>query len=189
VVLSSAWISCVSNVDTSVSENTYFDLDSLISSQILLLVDLDPEITKDASLGDQKEQAGMRLDSLGWEKELKVFRDANINKPAYRGLYQVSKGIDDSYSNLLYDSYLLKNEGHLPVKDLRVFYLEEVLNVKKVEVELNENNELFESKRSLVLEFEEIRDKPVLRSYVVKGEQKLTLNDQVNYEVSVQLNF
>ena len=40
----------------------------------------------------EKEGTLLQLDSLGWENELKIFREANIDKPAYLGSYIINTG-------------------------------------------------------------------------------------------------
>ena len=52
---------------------------------------------------------------------------------------------------------------------------------------MNDKNELFESERELTMIFDDRDRVPILSSYYVKGNQKLKLNEVVNYEVSGSL--
>ncbi|NNF22486.1 MAG: hypothetical protein HKN67_11125 [Saprospiraceae bacterium] len=168
-------------------ETNYFSLDSLVDAQIAELIRLSPGLEKQAFLDSVTEQTILQLDSAGWENELKVFREANIDKPAFYGSYTVNMKKEDAYSNLLYDEYLASDSAKLSVKSLRIYYLEKKALIKKFEVVLNDKNELFESDRQLKMIFEDRESGSLLSSYHVKGSQRLKLNEVVTYEVSSNL--
>jgi len=168
---------------------SYYDMDSLVTTQIVELMRLDPEVKKTAILDDGEEEEKFHLDSLGWEKELQVFRDANINKPAFLGFYDVTREVEDNYSNLVFDEYNSSGEGKFAVKNFKVYYLRKPQNIKKVVIVLNEQNELFKSERNLEMTFEEQGSNPLISSYNVNGSQKLKLKDPMSYEVKVELTF
>jgi len=168
-------------------ESNYFSLDSLVDAQISQLILLSPGLEKEAVLDSAGENTFLQLDSMGWENELRIFREANIDKPAYLGSYLVNTEKKDAYSNLLYDEYLASDSEKLIVKSLRIYYLDKRVSIKKLEVILNDKNELFESDRQLSMTFEGRGQRSVLSSYHVKGNQKLKLNQVVNYEVSSNL--
>ena len=164
-------------------------MDSLISSQIDQLIVLKPEVEKNAFLDSATERKLLQLDSLGWEKELKIFREANIDKPAYYGSYNMLIQEHDTFSNLLYDEYKATDSEKLTVKSLRVYYLESKSSLKKVEILMKDKNELFESQRELLMIFDERNGLPLLSSYEVMGSQKLKLNKSVNYEMIGNLTY
>lgn len=167
----------------------YFNMDSLIDSQVEKLKSINPELEKNAYLDGKKESVSIHLDSTGWEKELKVFRDANIDKPAYYGYYERSSSQKDTFSNLLFDEYSIEDDENVPVKSLKIFYLDTREAIKKIEIIMKDENELFESERHLLMNFESREDEPILNSYQVKGIQKLKLNDSVKYEMKGRLIF
>lgn len=168
-------------------ESNYFSLDSLVDAQISQLILLSPGLEKEAFLDSAGEQNYLQLDSLGWENELRIFREANIDKPAYLGSYIFSSEKKDAYSNLLYDEYLASDTEKLIVKSLKIYYLDKITSIKKIEVILSDKNELFESDRQLSIMFENREGGSLISSYHVKGNQKLRLNQVVNYDVSSNL--
>lgn len=170
-------------------ESIYFSLDSLVDAQISQLILLSPGLEKEAILDSEAERTFLQLDSMGWENELRIFREANIDKPAYLGSYLVNTEKKDEYSNLLYDEYLPSDSEKLVVKRLRIYYLDTRAKIRKLEVILNDKNELFESDRQLSMTFEDRNRRLVLSSYHVRGNQKLKMNQVVNYEVSSNLNY
>ena len=115
--------SCQENEYQSTSSTYYFDLDSLVSEQIITLTRLKAGLNKEAQLDDTFEKVSLHPDSLAWENELKIFREANINKYAYSGLYMVQKKKQDDFSNLFFDEYRAETPEKLPVDNLKVYYL------------------------------------------------------------------
>ena len=183
-------LACKYEMNNQVLATGYFSMDSLVDQQINRLTILNPELEKEAVLDDQSVSVKIHLDSLGWENELKVFRDANIDKPAFYGVYSLVSAVQDSFSNLLYNEYSISSDSEdLPVKNLRIYYLDGMHAIKKIEILIKDKNELFESERHLLLNFENREGIPLLSSYHVQGSQKLQLNDSVKYEMNSILIF
>lgn len=181
-------VSCRMQVNDGTDDH-YFSMDSLVDSQIEQLIKLNPELHKEATLNGADEDKTLHLDSLGWENELKIFREADIDKPAFHGSYDIIKGEQDVFSNLLYDEYIPQNPENLPVKSFRVYYLHSPDVLKKIEIRIKDKNELFSTESSLSMSFDERGDLSVLSFYEVKGSQKLTLNDSVHYSMNSTLIF
>lgn len=179
--------SCQKNEYQSLNSSYYFDLDSLVSEQIIALTRVKAELNKEAQLGDDSESISLHPDSLAWESELKIFRESNINKYAYSGLYLVQKKKPDDFSNLFFDEYSAESPDKLPVDKLKVYYLESPEFLKKIVVELSAKNELFESAQKLLMTFEDVEGKPLLMTYEVEGSQKLKLNNPVKYQVKAKI--
>jgi len=187
ILLTLISISCSNQQGNGGGESKYFSLDSLVDSQVSQLSILTPSLRKEAILDESKENALLQLDRVGWENELKIFKEANIDKPAYYGAYTIMTGKQDQFSNLLYDEYLASDTEDVEVKSLKIYYLGTKSTIKKVEVKLIEKNELFESERELSMIFDDRENGPILSSYHVKGNQKLKLNKVVTYEISGNL--
>ena len=181
--------SCTAEVSNPGKAPDYFSLDSLIEVQVERLTVLNPKLEKSAILDGQRETKDIHHDSVGWENELKVFRDANIDKPAYYGYYNLKTAQSDKFSNLLFDEYSVRDDNDVPVKSLKIFYLDVKEALKKIEVVVIDKNELFNSERHLLMNFDNRQGSPLLSSYLVKGGQKLKFNEEVSYEMNGKLIF
>ena len=181
--------SCLVQPDQDGSGSRYFSMDSLIDNQVAQLMLLKPELRKEAILDDNNEDIQLQLDSLGWENELKIFREANIDKPAYYGSYIVKRAEKDTNSNLLFDEYLASEPDKVHVQSMRVYYLDHNKAMKKVLIIIEDKNELFESERNLLMIFDDRGGNAVLSTYQVQGKQRFKLNDSVTYQVNGTLIF
>ena len=86
--------------------NTFYGIDSLVSSQINNLAQLGPIVTKEARIHENEETLEMNLkDTLAWKKELDVFRLLDLNKAINLGSYKIEDGIRDKASNLVIQEF------------------------------------------------------------------------------------
>lgn len=182
-------IGCQRDPISSSDSEQYFDLSAIVNEQIELLTDLNPEITKQSKLGEDSTLVTLRLDSLGWSEELQIFKEVNINLPAYYGLYTITKSKEDAYSNLFYDDYQADSSSNLAVRSLRIYYLKNLKDIKRIEVSVMEINELFKANRYLEMRLENRRDVVTLNSYRISGNQKLIVGDPTNYFIQAELDF
>jgi len=127
----------------------------------------------------------MPTDSVAWKKEFEIFNVLNsINKPVNRARYRIELN-SDKKSNLKVKSFLTNDD--LSVKYLRVYYQHSPAQIKKIEASYEESNVLYHSAKILSLQFEQIRDTPVLTSFSIRGGQKMFLDDTVQYNISGRL--
>jgi hypothetical protein len=66
----------------------YVDLQGFFSAEAGRLNAQKPTFTKTVSINGKTESKLLNK-SIDWEKELSVFKEADINKPAFRGMYQI----------------------------------------------------------------------------------------------------
>lgn len=167
----------------------YFPMDSLVEAQVFTLFESGGRLSKEAVIGDKHEQAGMVNDTTGWRNELSIFAQLNdINKASNRGLYRVEKGKRDVNSNLLI--YSMECTEPRPVEYLKIYYLGDLKNLRKIEARYHEEDlllssaRLLSSTRELTMNFENINNKIVLTSYSITGGQKTMLGDSVQFSVN-----
>jgi hypothetical protein len=67
----------------------YVDLQGFFSAEAGRLNAKKPTFTKTVCINGKKESKVLNK-SIDWEKELSVFKEADINKPAFKGMYQIS---------------------------------------------------------------------------------------------------
>jgi hypothetical protein len=165
----------------------YYNIDSLFQAQSQLLFSTKASLTKVAVLGDKKEETKFSPDSLGWIREFGTLSELSlINKPIYRGLYDVNDG-SDVKSNLRVLSYTVKKGKKVPVPLLRIYYLGSLNNIRHIEGSYNEENELYSGSHILSLELQDVYNKTVITSYSIQGHQKMILADAVDFTIDGQI--
>jgi hypothetical protein len=163
--------------------NNYYPIDSLVQAQIEFLTASKAQLTKKAEInGDEETSTFAPKDSAAWAHELDIFAELNsINSPVNIGKYNSKAGLRDSTSNL--SIHLITSRTAVPVVLVKIFYLERLSNIKRVEALYREENSLLKGSRNLILEFEEINNKTVLVSYSIEGSQQMFLGDAVQFAV------
>ncbi len=165
------------------SGDTYYNLDSLFQSQTQLLISSKAKVNKIAQLGGKKETSSFLPDSLGWIDEFGTLSElALINKPIYRGSYQVSDEKDNK-SNLRILYYSLKKDKKSPIQFVRIYYLGSLSNIKRIEGLYNEENELYTGSRNLSVELQDVYNKKMITYYSIEGHQKMILADSVDFKI------
>ena len=181
-VLSMLLLSCSNEKQRAVS---LYNVDSLINTQIQYLLDHKAEINKKAILNGAEEVATTNPDSAAWSEELAIFFELGVvNKPIHRGTYKTETSADIK-SNLRVKSFTTTED--LPVKFLKVYYQDSMVQLRKIEAQYDEANALYSSKRLLTMEFQKIYGKTILTSYSIAGGQKMFLHDSVQYTIRANI--
>ena len=116
-----------------------------------------------------------------------MFRQLDlINKPLFRNTYQIEEGEKDTKSNLLIRSYRAKTPS--PVLFVKFYYRSSPRELKKIESVFQEENSLYDTRRNLLLEFDDSSGSLLLSGYQLSGTQKMILNDTVNFSVNVSFS-
>jgi hypothetical protein len=138
-------------------------------------------------INGKEDDSSLILDSLKLANELDVFRQLDvINKPLYRTIYQIEDGEKDTKSNLLIRSYTAKSPS--PVPFVKFYYRSSPRELKKIESFFHEENSLYDTRRNLLLEFDDSSGSLLLSGYQLSGAQKMILNDTVNFSVNVSFS-
>ena len=163
--------------------NQYYAVDSLIHAQIEILKSSKATLTKTAEIdGIEETSSYVPIDSAAWANELDIFAELQvINNPVNTNKYIVENSNNDPSSNLLVRSFTGKKT--LPVVYLKVFYLDDLSKVRRVEALYKEENSLLKGSRQLILEFQDVHNKTVLTSYFIEGSQKMFLGESVKFSV------
>lgn len=162
----------------------YYAMDSVLNAQIQYLAQSGATLTKKASIDGKEEQTTfVPKDTDYWRYEFDVFAELNdINKPANVGKYRIVPDVKDTNSNLLI--YTVESTEPLPIAFLKVYYLNTLTNIRKIEGLYHEESSLLRSTRQLSMEFHDINNKIVLTSYSITGGQKMLLGDSVQFSVT-----
>lgn len=153
----------------------YYNVDSLIRSQVLELSEGNFQIEKTVLMDDTSETKIMTLDSAGWIRELNFLDQLNINQPRLVGAY-------DSLMDGSVIKYTPKFNSELPIRFLEIEKNnKELLSISG---KLVEKNDIYETSMEATLNFKN----NLLDSYIINGYQKLILKDSVFYEIKASVH-
>lgn len=156
----------------------YFDAPALLDAQIKQLEQQRPALEKQAQLRDGKAET-VQIAQPNWADELQLFYQADINKPALRGAYQVQT--TDSAGLTRRTFRRLPDVDH-PVTELTVVQAGKL--VRELRATVDQDNPLFFSGKRLHLRF---GPDGALSSYEVLGRQKLVGFDTTRYVARGQI--
>ncbi len=164
----------------------FFDVDSLVTEQILYLADARPEVIKAGEVqGSAAEETVTRPDSLQWTRELAIFKNVDINKPRLREQYrEETKTLDNGDRQI---SYVPIEKGDLIVQHITLRYDGE--NLRVLEATIKDTNPLYSSKRDIRMEFEGNADELRLASYFIEGGQKMRIKDSVTFDLNARISY
>jgi len=181
-------LSCTDPVKRESEGLKYYDLNGLIDQQLIWLIEFNPKIQKTAVLNGIPESSSMRLDSVQWARELKIFRDADLNKSRLRQEYRVVEDLSEPTSNLKIRLYEAINKEIMEVEYLKIFYVEKEVDLRKLEASVREKNSLFSSRKTLYMTFEDDGNGSIkINHFKIEGQQKMILMDTVKFSLEVTL--
>ena len=183
--LSSLLIAC-QGVEPQENDD-YFDVLGLLDKQYELLKINTVSLTKEAIIDLDTAVTSFVPDTTQWKNELGIFRRLDINKPKWRGQYVISEA-EDQFSNLTIRTYTTNN-AEAEVKYLKLYYLANIADLRRIEASWQENNPVYTSERYLTLYFEDISNKIVLSAYEVRGSQKMMLQKKVPFSIKSMLDY
>ena len=170
------WLSaCESNKIGLEKTNIYFSLQNFIQIQENRLDSIKPKVNKTIFQKGAKESKTLQIKS--WNYELRVFKEANINKAIYKDMYEVK---DSLTSASLFRIHSAKNKDfHTQI--LTVEFDKNQKKVKSIFVFFKKDDFLFQSERRIYLTCNQGN----LASYHIKGFQKGLFNSLTKYETQV----
>lgn len=83
-------------------EKIYFDLEGFFEKEIRSLSELKPYVSKSISFNNKLQSK--TTNEISWEKELRFFKESDINKPAWKYGYRTDT-IEDPVKNTIRISY------------------------------------------------------------------------------------
>jgi hypothetical protein len=125
--------------------NVYYDVAGFVKGQIAELSAKKPLVDKNVLVNNEHNQQATR--DVNWNRELELFTQADINKPALRSSYQITRP-----DSLTYEYTLKKSEERLTVRSLLVKLDPATHQPRRIEAVLQTNNPLYSSERHLLLE-------------------------------------
>lgn len=157
--------------------NVYYDVLGYVKAQISDLSIQKPLIMKAVAINEKRNQQTTR--DINWSRELELFTQADINKPALRTSYQITRPDSLTYQ------YTLKNsEERLTVRSLSVRLDAVTHKPSRIEAVLQTKNPLYSSERHLLMESGAgVNRQWHVQHYTVSGFQKLPYFDKNDFLV------
>lgn len=185
VILSIVLLSCskLKIEEPEVPAVYYYNFDSLLKAQTEALVTQKASISKKAWVDNDSSAYMYRPDSGQWADELNILSKIDINKPVLRDAY-TTKIEDDPNSNLRVKSFSAKKPQDVEVKYFKLYYLQNIENLRRIEIYYNEKNPVYKSSRDLTLLFDHVHDKILLERFEIKGGQKMIMKDSVQFLIN-----
>ena len=161
--------------------NVYYDVAGFVQNQTKALSDAKPLVSKQVQINNDKSQH--KTSDIDWTRELELFLQADINKPALRNSYQITRPDSTTYQ------YTLKpTEERLTVRSLLVRLDAQTQQPRQIEAVLATSNPLYTSERRILLE-----GKPTtgaswsIHHYRLTGFQQLPFFDKSTFFVEGRL--
>lgn len=155
----------------------YYDVAGFVNEQIADLTARQPAVQKTVSVDDKQSQ--QTSTGINWSRELGLFLQVDLNKPALRNSYRIERP-----DSLTYVYTLKPTEETLTVRSLTVQLAEPNGKPRRIEAVLQTDNPLYTSERHLL--FEKMPGNPSTH-YSIKGFQKLAYMSKRDFAVDGQV--
>jgi hypothetical protein len=161
-------------------DTRFFDLAAFIKAQSALLDSLHPKVRKKVTIGNTVEEK--IVTETNWTKELELFNQADISKPALQASYEIE---NESEQVRIYKAKANENP--------KVKYIKATLDPKtgqivSLEALISRNNYLYHSEKKIWLQCQiSSQGKSQIKAYRISGMQKLIFNDQVPYQIEAEI--
>mgnify|MGYP001055802795 CR=1 FL=1 len=161
------FIQCSNKSNSSEYPVVHFDIKGLIQNQISKLEQNDSQLQKNLKFNDRESK--VHSDSIEWEKEFRIFRALDINKPALVPLY---------------DSSITENQTkYFPNRDSRKASVRELVinkypsgKIKSLKGKILEDNYLYNSESDVFIRFTETPN--LIDTYSINVSTKVIFRDQ-----------
>ncbi len=168
----------------SAARKPFYNLDSLVAFQVDHLKGR-YELNKLVEIDGKKEATRFVPDSAQWANELNIFRQIEqVNKAAFRDAYVVNESRDTN-SNLTVRE--IRAQGKAPVSMVRLFYLRDISDLRKIEATIQDDNALYVNTRRLTMEFEPANSIHLVQRYRIEGVQKMVMDDSVHFVIAGEI--
>ncbi len=156
----------------------YFNLEEVIDNQVKLLTAQRAGAEKtNLENGDPKEKKTVK--QINWQRELEMFRQAAINRPAWRNEFSADSTVSDTGNKTI--TYRRVPGSDAPVEYLQVSFEGE--NLRSASAKLSTDNMLYSTSKVLEMQFANTSEGQKLRQYSVNGSQKMVLADALQYSL------
>jgi hypothetical protein len=183
LLLSTLLISSCTDPAQQNQPNVYYDVLGYVKGQVADLSVKKPLVSKTVAINKKRNQ--QTTHDINWTRELELFTQADINKPALRSSYQITRP-----DSLTYQYTLKHSEERLTVRSLTVRLDSVTHKPRRIDAVLQTNNPLYSSERRLLLDSGPSRDRQWrIQHYTVSGFQKLPYFDKNEFLVDGRVQY
>lgn len=165
--------------ETQDTTKLYYDVNGFVLDQISELTALKPSVKK--TLQSDDETDNMTSSDINWKRELELFVQADINKPAYKKSYAITRPDSLTYA------YTLATTESLPVKRLMVRLDSASGKPSVIQAHLISKNKLYVSEKHIELSCAARNGKWILSGYRMNGFQQLLIQDPKRFDITGKL--
>jgi len=152
--------SCQSSTENSSNNGSYVSLIKFFEEEKIILTKKNNLIEKSIVKDGNKETK--KMSNINWEKELEIFKDCDINKPAWRNLYHQEKEVLDKKQLIRYTSL----DDKLTIKNIVIEY-DSTNKISEIQINKSTKNNLYSSNEELIYNRK--------NGYSIKRDQKVVL--------------
>ncbi len=168
---------CQPELENKADAVLFFDVKQLVANQVKLLAGKKLQVQKFIRHDKQRENNIINISN--WGQELKIFEEANLNRPIYKDAYLQKDSVVQDIKYLIFTA----KTDRLQVKSLRLAYKEGVL--KSLDANLTIENILYHSEKKLHLSFAPNKQ---LVGYGVKGNFSVIYGAKYDYEIDAVIS-
>lgn len=165
----------------SEGEAAAYDLTGYLQQQTQRLQAEKPMVLKSVETQNKPTET-IETSEVDWEKELSIFQEVDLSRPALRDYYKEQQQTLPNGSTI---TVFLKSEDAVAPVEQLVLTVSPFQKLERLEAVVLEENILFYSKRKITLTTESGTGN--LASYRVEGVQKLILGDSLRYRIDANL--
>ena len=156
--------------------NLYFDILAFADRETQRLNKVNAGMTKKAVINGKTEE--VHFDKVNWEKELEVFKEGDINKPAWQGFYRVdSTNIGGKVAGVKFTCI----RPEMRVRSMNVLFDMARERVEQIEIVLKTDNSLYRSERIMTYRPAE--------GYKIEGGQDILFFEEDFFSVEARFVF
>jgi len=161
----------------------WFDLPKFIGELADNMTDRDPRVSKTFILNNISETLlHNATDTSFWRKELATLETINLNSAQIRDVIEFKGGAKDKLSNLLIDEYRIVGAKAYPLKKVRIYYLDQPMEIRQVEIDICSANLIADSEKSIKIWLNRYNKKLLVDSIKVSGKDKTLLQPIREYQ-------
>ena len=162
-------------------EEASYDLTAYLQEETKRLQQEKPMVLKSVKTQNSPTET-IETSDVDWEKELAVFQEVDLSRPATREFFKEEQQTLPDGSTVT--TFTKSAEAAVPVQQLRLT-ISPFHKLEQLEATILEENVLFYSKRKLTLTADQGTGH--VAGYRVEGVQRLILGDSLHYRIDANL--
>ncbi|MCS6821655.1 MAG: hypothetical protein NZ551_07285 [Microscillaceae bacterium] len=154
----------------------FFDVETFIKTQIELLNEYKPKIAKKLKINDMYDSITTR--KVNWNKELAIFLQADINKPAWKNSFNKQEQKNNWGTQITYQA----TEKQVPVQKLTILVDTPRQNIISLEAILLKDNYFYVSEKKISFKSKKFaQNRYMLVEYAMSGYQRISFFGKETY--------